>query len=97
MTPRTARTLYLLALAFPLAVLAWVNAAEIGRWLDTGMCPGGPMDRAAAPCGLWGFVGVVMLGGRAAFVVVPVLGLWVVGATALYALTRRRAARRAHA
>jgi hypothetical protein len=26
-----------------------------------------------------------------------VLGLWVVGATALYALTRRRAARRAHA
>ncbi len=41
-----------------------------------------------------GPLGVVMLGGWAAFVVVPVLGLWVAGATALYALTRRRAARR---
>lgn len=64
------------ALALPVVALCALNAAEILHWLRTGHCPGGPMDRAAGPCGPLEFVGVVLLGGWAAFLVVPLLVIW---------------------
>lgn len=55
--------------------------AEIAGWLTTGMCPAGPMDRAAAPCGVLAFMQIVLLGGWAAFIVVPLLAGWTLVAT----------------
>ena len=69
---------YGMALLLPAAGLALFNIGEIVTWLQTGMCPGGPMDRPAAPCGPLRFLWIVVLGGWAAFLVVPLLlACWV--------------------
>lgn len=81
----------LLALGLlPPGVLAWLGRAELTRWARTGLCPAGPMDRPEAPCDLFELVGIVIFGGWAAFLVVPMLlGWWgLLGAGAV--LLRRR-------
>jgi len=92
MTARTAWALYLAALAIPLVALVWLNAAEIARWWATGICPGGPMDRVAAPCSALQFVGIVLLGGWVAFLVVPALVGWMLVATLIFLWARRKGA-----
>jgi hypothetical protein len=51
------------------------------------------MDRPAGPCGPAEFVFVVFLGGWAAFVVLPALLAWLLGATIAFLAILRRARR----
>lgn len=78
--------LYVLALCAPVAVLAFVGAHDLSTWLETGFCPGGPMDRPAAPCSAAELAFLVFLGGWAAFVVVPLELLYAAACTAAFAL-----------
>lgn len=86
----------LLALV-PFVVTGSFSGPEIWTWLQTGTCPGGPMDRPPRPCGPLGFFFSVFLGGWAAFLVVPALALWwagcAVGLGVALAYGRRRARR----
>jgi len=62
----------------PIAILIAVNNHEVLLWLQTGHCPGGPMDRPAGPCGPIDFILIVLLGGWVAFLMIPVLiGWWI--------------------
>lgn len=65
---------WLFALSLPFLGFAVLNRPYIAFWLRTGMCPG-PMDRSG-PCGVARMLGIVFLGGWAAFAVVPVLLAW---------------------
>jgi hypothetical protein len=93
LTARTAWALYLGALAIPIVALVWLNASEFARWFATGICPGGPMDRAAAPCNAFEFASIVLLGGWAAFIVVPALLGWMLVATLIFRWARSRTSR----
>lgn len=86
---------YALALLVPLVGIGALSSHEIDVWLSTGMCPAGPMDRPAAPCGLVDLFTIVFLGGWAAFIVVPVLAAWALGCTAVWAAAWTFVARRA--
>lgn len=76
---------YALALLVPFVGIGWLSSDAIDLWLSTGMCPAGPMDRPAAPCGLVDFFLIVFLGGWAAFIVVPVLVVWALVCTGVWA------------
>lgn len=65
-----------LVLLFPLLGMFVLNSSVVGQWLSTGICPGGPMDRPARPCGLFELSYLVFFGGWAAFVVIPLFVLW---------------------
>lgn len=80
---------YWLAMLAPLVGLLLLNAGALGDWLRTGICPGGPMDRPAAPCGPVGFVMTVVLGGWAAFLVIPLLVVCWIGITIYFLLAAR--------
>ena len=82
---------YGLALLLPVAGLVALNIGEIVTWLQTGLCPGGPMDRPAAPCGPLRFLWIVVLGGWAAFLVVPLLLVCWVAITIGFVLAAGRA------
>jgi hypothetical protein len=87
MTPRARRILgagYAALLALPFALLAVASRREIGVWLTTGMCPGGPMDRLASACGPATFFEIVFLGGWVAFLMVPLLLVWGLGWTLVF-------------
>lgn len=85
-----ARVLFGAAALAPFGVIALLSRADLARWATTGVCPGGPMDHPAAPCGPFEIVFRVFLGGWAAWLFVPVLAAWC-GACALgYRLVRRR-------
>jgi len=93
MTPGTRRILgagYAALLVLPFALLAVASRHEIGVWLTTGMCPGGPMDRPASACGPGAFFEIVFLGGWAAFLVVPLLLVWGLGWTGVFLAFLRR-------
>lgn len=64
-----------LALA-PIVLLFTLSASDTVRWLQTGDCPGGAMDRPAGPCGPLDFVWIVLLGGWVAYLTVPALAAW---------------------
>jgi len=90
---KIARGLFGAAAVAPFGVIAALSRADLARWATTGVCPGGPMDHPAAPCGLFELVFRVFLGGWAAWLFIPVLSAWC-GACALgYGLVRRRGAR----
>lgn len=74
-------SLYVLGLLLPWACIAAMSTRDIGTWLETGMCPAGPMDRPAAPCGSADFFAIVFLGGWVAFLVIPFLVVWWAGCT----------------
>lgn len=57
-------------------VMTAINARQIKLWLDTGMCPGGPMDRLPAACGPLELFSITILGGWVAWLVVLVLAAW---------------------
>lgn len=63
------RLKWLFAAAFVLGpatlfvLIAILSAPEIDIWINTGMCPGGPMDRLPASCGLLEFFSITILGG----------------------------------
>ena len=79
---------WLFALSLPFLGLALLNRPYIAYWLSTGTCPG-PMDRSG-PCGVGRMLGIVFLGGWAAFAVVPVLLAWsMVWTVALFAVLGR--------
>ena len=92
---RTLVSLYVVGLLLPWTCLAALSRREIATWLTTGMCPGGPMDRPAAPCGPLSFFAIVFLGGWAAFLVVPLLLVWWAGCTGALFATLKRLTRRA--
>lgn len=70
--------IYVFALILPLIVVAFFSTHEIVTWLSTGMCPAGPMDRPSRLCGAAEFFVIVLLGGWAAFLSVPILiGWWI--------------------
>lgn len=73
-------------------VIGLASRRELATWLVAGTCPGGPMDRRAAPCGPLEFFGIVFLGGWAAPFVVPVLAVWWALATSRLVYTLRRKA-----
>ncbi len=66
----------MLALLAPLVAVGALSSADIGEWLRTGLCPGGPMDRPVQPCGPMDLFFIVFLGGWGAFLVVPLLVVW---------------------
>lgn len=67
---------YVTALLLPFAWIASRSGSELHRWLDTGVCPAGPMDRPARPCSLFELFFIVFLGGWVASMVIPMLVLW---------------------
>jgi hypothetical protein len=81
---------YALVMVLPLVASALLNRQEIATWLSSGLCPGGPMDRPAAPCGPVDIMFIVFLGGWAVFIVLPLLIVWWTAATAAFFLARRR-------
>ena len=85
---------YLLLLASPVVVILALSHAEVTSWWMTGMCPGGPMDRPAAPCAFPTFFFVVVLGGWLAYLVVPALSVWWIGWTLWYLGRRANALNR---
>lgn len=89
-TSRLAWGLYVFTLAIPIAALVYLNSSEVANWFATGMCPGGPMDRVAAPCSVLEFVSIVLLGGWVAFLVVPALLTWTLLATLIFRWARRQ-------
>jgi hypothetical protein len=80
---------YGVAMLVPVVGLLLFNAAALGDWLRSGICPGGPMDRPALPCGPLDFVWIVLLGGWAAFLIVPLLVLCWAGITIYFVLAAR--------
>lgn len=76
---------YVAMLLAPLVLLGSLSSAEIATWFSTGMCPAGPMDRPAAPCGILELAFIVLLGGWVAFIVVPALVVWALVCTVAYA------------
>lgn len=86
------RLLYVAILLLPLAGIGVLSHHDLGRWLSTGLCPAGPMDRPSRACGLPELFFIVFLGGWASFLVVPLLLFWGSGVTFVFWLaTRRRA------
>ena len=82
--------LFLFALALPFIVVGVFSTSEIGTWLSTGMCPGGPMDQVAGPCGPLHFFMRVFLGGWVAFIFIPLVLLWWAILTLVYGYCLRR-------
>lgn len=85
---RTKQTLWLMALAGPVVLLLAGDGGATVHWLRTGECPGGPMDRFPTSCGPLE-VALVLLGGWAAFLVLPLLVGWWAGVTGIFVLARR--------
>ena len=85
---------YLGILALPLVLLLWISAADIARWWQTGMCPGGPMDRSAAPCNIGTLLLVTVLGGWASPIIMLLLGAWSALWTVVFLVARTVASRR---
>ena len=81
---------YIGEMLLPLVVIGLASTDEIFMWLRTGICPAGPMDRPAAPCGPFSFFSIVFLGGWAAFVFLPLLLAWWTVATVGFGRRRNR-------
>jgi hypothetical protein len=81
---------YGVMLALPLLALAILGRHDLAEWSSSGLCPGGPMDRPARPCGLLGIFALVFLGGWVGFIVVPLWSLWVAVCTVALSRALRR-------